>query len=316
MAGHNSAIIRTAILAVDDNPASLKLLKSMLKRGNYEVVTAENGKKALSYLYEHSESVDIILLDRMMPEMNGIEVCEVLKKDPKLRKIPIIMQTAADNPDQISEGIKAGVFYYLTKPLNEKTLLSVVHSAEMQMRQHKILREEMKRQRLSFGLVRILKCCFRTMEEAESLSSFLANFFFDPDQAITGISELMVNAIEHGNLDISYDEKSELIREKRWQEEIERRLNHPKWIDRKATVVFEKKEGACYLQITDQGQGFSWKEFMEVDPARAMHNHGRGIAMANMLIFDRLIYNDKGNQVTGMVKMKSVNQKDFYWNDG
>jgi CheY-like chemotaxis protein len=296
--------IRTDILAVDDNPASLRLLESMLRKGNYDVVTAENGREAINYLKDNPGSVDIILLDRMMPDMNGIEVCDVLKRDPELRKIPIIMQTAADDPDQISEGIKAGVFYYLTKPLNVKTLLSVVNSAEMQMRQYKILREEMKQQRLGFGLVQVLKCSFRTLEEAEGLSSFLANFFSDPEQVITGISELMVNAVEHGNLGINYDEKSILIKEGRWKKEVERRLNAPQWMDRFATVVFERKDNACYLQITDQGAGFSWKEFMEVDPTRATHNHGRGIAMANVLSFDRLLYNDKGNQVTGMVRVR------------
>ena len=315
MTEYNTDRIRTEVLAVDDNPASLKLLESMLRKGNYDVVTAENGKEAISYLKDNPGAVDIILLDRMMPGMDGIEVCDVLKRDPELKKIPIIMQTAADNPDQISEGIKAGVFYYLTKPLNIKTLLSVVHSAEIQMRQYKILREEMKQRRLGFGLVQILKCSFRTLEEAESLSSFLANFFSVPDRVITGISELMVNAVEHGNLGIGYDEKSILVKEGRLKKEIQRRLNDPEWMDRTATVVFERKENACYLQITDQGDGFFWKEFMEVDPARATHNHGRGIAMANVLSFDRLLYNDKGNQVTGMVRVQQKDADTTSWND-
>lgn len=301
------------VLAVDDNPTSLRLLESMLERGNYKIATAVNGKDALKYLYDNPDSIDIILLDRMMPEMDGLEVCEALKGDPDLRKIPIIMQTAADKPEEISEGIKAGVFYYLTKPLSAPTLLSVVDAAEKQTKQYKVLREEMQQRRLGFGLVQILKCNFKTLEEAESLSPFLANFFPDPDRVITGISELMTNAVEHGNLQIGYGEKSDLIKENLWQHEVDRRLKDPVWMDRIGTVVFERKEDACYLQITDQGDGFDWKEFMEVDPSRATHNHGRGIAMANMLSFDRLLYNEKGNQVTGMVKIKDGETKDSFW---
>ena len=304
---------RTGILAVDDNPTALRLLVSMLERREYNVATAVNGKKALQYLYENPDSIDIILLDKMMPEMDGLEVCEVLKSDPVLKRIPVIMQTAADKPEEISEGIKAGVFYYLTKPLNAQTLLSVVDAAEKQIQKYKTLRDEMQQSRLGFGLVQILKCTLKTLEEAESLSIFLANLFPDPDKMITGISELMINAVEHGNLGISYEEKSVLINENKWQQEIERRLADPRWAEKIATVVFERRERTYYLQISDQGEGFDWSQFMEVEPSRAMHNHGRGIAMANMLSFDKLVYNDKGNQVTCSVTIEEDRAKDAFW---
>lgn len=303
------------ILAVDDNPTALRLLESMLQKRDYEIATATNGKEALQYLYEHPQSIDIILLDRMMPEMDGLEVCEVLKGDPELKKIPIIMQTAADKPEDISEGIKAGVFYYLTKPLNAKTLLSVVDAAEKQVQQYQILLEKMQQRQMGFGLVQILKCTLRTIEEAESLSTFLANFFPDPERSITGISELMINAVEHGNLGISYEDKSELIKENRWQQEIEYRQNAPEWADKVATVIFERRENTYYLQISDGGDGFDWKQFLEVEPSRATHNHGRGIAMANMLSFDKLMYNDKGNQVTAMVTVADNKEKDDFWGE-
>lgn len=303
----------TYILAVDDNPTALRLLVSMLERGNYNIATAVNGKQALQYLYENPDSIDIILLDKMMPEMDGLEVCEILKGDPLLKKIPVIMQTAADKPEEISEGIKAGVFYYLTKPLNAQTLLSVVDSAEKQMQKYKTLRDEMQQSRSGFGLVQILKCTLKTLDEAEHLSTFLANLFPDPDRVITGISELMINAIEHGNLGISYEEKSTLIKENLWQQEIKNRQADPRRADKVATVVFEKRDRTYYLQISDQGDGFDWNQFMEVEPSRATHNHGRGIAMANMLSFDKMVYNEKGNQVTCSVTIKEDKAKDDFW---
>lgn len=290
------------VLAVDDNPASLRLLESMLSRHEeYVVATAVNGKEALDYLYNHPEGVDIILLDRMMPEMDGIEVCEAIKADEKLRYIPVIMQTAASRPEEISEGIRAGVFYYLTKPLISETLLSVVDAAAKQIKQLRQLRSEMKQRKVSFGLVQTLKCTCKTLVEGESLATFLANFFPNPDRVLTGISELIINAIEHGNLGITYDIKSRLIKENTWDEEIARRLADMQYSSRKVTVIFERKEDSYYLQITDEGDGFDWKQYLNVDPARAMHNHGRGIAMANMLSFDGLIFNDKGNQVVGII---------------
>ena len=302
-----------SILAVDDNPTSLRLLESMLERNDFEVQTAVNGLETMAILEKNHEEIDIILLDRMMPEMDGIEVCNAMKSDERFRYIPIIMQTAADHPEEISEGIAAGVFYYLTKPLSQEMLLSVVDAAGKQIRRHKQLRQEMERRKISFGLVQILKCTFKTLEEAEGMSIFLANFFDDPDRTLTGVSELLINAVEHGNLGISYEEKSELVTNQEWQKEVTRRLADPKYKDRMVTVIFERKEDACYIQISDEGEGFNWKEYMDVDPSRAMHNHGRGIAMANMLCFSKLIYNKKGNQVTGIIEAEDMEEKDDFW---
>jgi anti-sigma regulatory factor (Ser/Thr protein kinase) len=159
-----------------------------------------------------------------------------------------------------------------------------------------------------------MKSSCRDLYEAENLSSFLANCFPDPERALTGISELLINAVEHGNLDISYEEKTKLVEENRWKDEVSRRLQDPVNNNKNVTVIFEKKGEAYYLQVTDQGKGFNWQEYLELDPSRASDNHGRGVAMANMIAFDRLVYNEKGNQVTGIMKIKSSGQEtDDYW---
>ena len=99
-----------------------------------------------------------------------------------------------------------------------------------------------------------------------------------------------------------------------WREEVQRRLQLPEFKDKKVTVIFEKKENTYYLQVTDQGKGFNWKSFLEFDPSRASHNHGRGIAMANMIAFDRLVYNKQGNQVTAVMEIKPDEPEiDTYW---
>jgi anti-sigma regulatory factor (Ser/Thr protein kinase) len=163
-------------------------------------------------------------------------------------------------------------------------------------------------------LIQVLKGSCRTLEEAESLPSFLANCFPDSDRALTGISELLINGVEHGNLGISYDDKTRLMDENSWRQEVDRRLTLPEYADKQITVIFEKKGDTYYLQVTDQGEGFNWKSFLEFDPSRASHNHGRGIAMANMIAFDRLVYNEKGNQVTAIMQTRDESEEvDDYW---
>jgi two-component system, cell cycle response regulator len=287
------------LLAVDDNPTALRLLEAILTRARYEVATAVNGREALQYLSSNPDEIESILLDRMMPGMDGIEVCAALKADPRLRDIPVIMQTAADRPEEISEGIQAGVFYYLTKPLDKKTLLSVVSAAVKQAGQYRKLRKEIRQQQKNLGLVQVLQCTFKTLTEADTLAPFLASLFPEPDRVVAGISELLINAVEHGNLGISYDLKSMLVAENRWQEEINRRYDDPCSVLKKVRVAFFRRDKACTLEITDEGEGFDWRRYLEVEPLRATHNHGRGIAMANMLSFDEMHYNELGNQVLG-----------------
>jgi len=267
------------ILAVDDNPVALLLLEKLLGRHDgYVVRTAVDGREALQHLRSRPDATDIVLLDRMMPGIDGLAVCAAMKADERLRYIPVIMQTAADRPEEIVEGIRAGVFYYLTKPLDKDTLWKV-----------------------GFGLVQTLCCMFRTIAEGESLATMLANFFPVPERALTGISELLVNAVEHGNLAIDYEAKGRLIRDNSWDDEIARRLADPRYSGRKVEVLFERRDDACCIRITDDGDGFDWQRYLEFDPARATDNHGRGIAMANMLCFDTLVFNERGNQVTGIV---------------
>ncbi|WP_319549358.1 response regulator [Desulfogranum marinum] len=292
----------STILAVDDNPSTLHMLASILKSEQYHVLTAADGIEAMEALQQHGQNIDTILLDRMMPNMDGMEVTKQVLKNPTLKYIPIIMQTAADKPEEIIEGIKAGVFYYLTKPIERNMLLSIIASAIKETRQRKVLEAEMRRHKISFGLVDVLRGRCRTLDEAESMSSFLANCFPDAERALTGISELLFNAVEHGNLGISYEEKTDLINKNIWREEVERRLDLPEYAEKTITVFFEKRETTYYLQVTDQGKGFNWKDFMGFDASRASHNHGRGIAMAKIIAFDRLTYNDEGNQVTAVMK--------------
>jgi len=296
-----TSVTKTTVLAVDDNPAALRLLESMLERKKYHVITAVNGIDALRIMEMQGHKIDIILLDRIMPEMDGIEFCKRIKADARFRRIPVIMQTAAGRPQEIKEGIEAGVFYYLVKPLNIETLSSIVESARVKIHKYKEQRKRFVERQESMTMVQSLNCSFRTLEEAEKLAVFLSQFFPDSDQVFTGVSELFLNAVEHGNLAIGYKKKGQFLELNSLEKEVEVRLSLPRYKDRKVQVCFEKKEEGYVLVISDDGDGFDWHNYLQVSPDRATHNHGRGIAMANMMSFDKLFFNEKGNTVTGVV---------------
>jgi two-component system cell cycle response regulator len=114
------------ILVVDDIPANVKLLEARLMAEYFDVLTAEDGPRALALCA--STQVDLILLDIMMPGMDGFEVCERLKSDPRTSHIPVVMVTALDQPADRVRGLKAGADDFLTKPVNDLQLISRVKS--------------------------------------------------------------------------------------------------------------------------------------------------------------------------------------------
>jgi anti-sigma regulatory factor (Ser/Thr protein kinase) len=118
---------------------------------------------------------------------------------------------------------------------------------------------------------------------------------------VTGISELLVNALEHGNLKIGYAEKSNLMRSGTWQMEVERRLSAKENIDGYIELEFKVEADTVQIRIRDQGKGFDWTPFLDLDPERAFDPHGRGIAMARLSSFDDLEYLGDGNEVLATV---------------
>lgn len=112
------------ILAVDDSPTVLEMIKAILEAGGYEVITAADGDEALKTA--RAESPDLILLDVMLPKLDGYRVCRLLKFDAKYKSIPIIMLTAKTEEQSMATGIRTGANQYLTKPVEPNTLLEAV----------------------------------------------------------------------------------------------------------------------------------------------------------------------------------------------
>ncbi len=114
------------ILIVDDNAANLDILETRLAAHGYDIITASDGAEGLALAMERKP--DLILLDIMMPKMDGIEVCRRLKSEPSLPFIPIILVTAKAEAEDVVAGLEAGGDEYLTKPVDQKSLVARVKS--------------------------------------------------------------------------------------------------------------------------------------------------------------------------------------------
>ncbi len=117
---------RAKILAVDDSQENLGLIQALLSVVGYEVVTASNGEEALAMVGK--ESPDLILIDAMMPKMNGFEVCALLKDKEETRLNPLVLVTPSQETEHKVKGFEAGVDDFIHRPINSVELLARVRS--------------------------------------------------------------------------------------------------------------------------------------------------------------------------------------------
>lgn len=113
------------ILIVDDDPVCLALLVNALK-DSYELVTAENGYDAVALAVEHTP--DLILLDVMMPDLDGLQVCRLIRSDANLAETPVVFVTAVDSGHGEAQGLELGAVDYITKPINLKLAKLRIHN--------------------------------------------------------------------------------------------------------------------------------------------------------------------------------------------
>ena len=139
------------ILVIDDLPENVFLLQDRLEREGYEIITSYDGKSGIEKAIK--EVPDLILLDVMMPDLTGIEVCKALVVNPITANIPIILVTAKSGAEDTKEGLEAGAFDYIKKPFNRIELLARVHSALKLNEAHKLLVEAEKRSTFSATVV-------------------------------------------------------------------------------------------------------------------------------------------------------------------
>lgn len=295
--------LQPTLLLVDDEPFNLEILIEHLSDVGYHIETAEDGETAWSWLTRAGDQFDAVLLDRMMPGLNGMEVLRRMQAHPQLSALPVILQTAIGSADAVREGLEAGAYYYLTKPFEREMLLAIVAAAVAQHRARRTIRQATA-QPLD-GLDHLYEGYFElaTLDDAQRVAALLGRLAPAPERVALGLSELMVNGIEHGNLGLGYEEKRELMQSGRWRDDIEERQRRPEHVDKRVKVRVTRGDGKLVVEIEDEGAGFEWHKYLEFDPVRVFDPNGRGISMARTMSFDQLEFRGTGNIAVATVKL-------------
>jgi DNA-binding response OmpR family regulator len=285
------------VLIVEDEDFFIELLDKTLQDNGFQTVIAKSGSEAWNYLSVKGFEINAVLLDRILPDMDGVDVLERIKSSSQLSQLPVIIQTVKNEPKDILEGIQSGAFYYLEKPFDLSILVALVKAACEDASPYLRMKEQLyENMRL---LHQILKAEFRfqTLPEMQLIASHLSQISKKANNVYLGLSELMLNAIEHGNLGISFEEKTQLKIGGKWNEEVERRLSLEENRNKYAKLKVQKTTEKIIFTIEDEGKGFDWKPFMTLDPSRAFKPNGRGIYMALKMGFDRMEFPGSGNRV-------------------
>ena len=146
-----------AILVVDDQPANLKVLLSFLQEHDYRVYMVDSGRRALDILPKIQP--DLVLLDVMMPEMNGFEICRRIKADKDLAALPIIFMTALDSVGDKVTGFSAGAVDYITKPFQQVEVLARINTHITLRKRERELEEALEEIKKMTGILPICSYC-------------------------------------------------------------------------------------------------------------------------------------------------------------
>jgi CheY-like chemotaxis protein len=288
------------ILIIDDDRVNSLVLRRVLEPEGYLIIVANDGESALG-LFAQGLLCDTVILDRRMPGLDGIEVLQHMKKIPIVCDIPVVMATDMNSSYEIWEGVKNGAFYYLSKPLDMGLLLQIVAAAVGEGATKKRLWTRLESTCSAIGLIDRGLFRYQTMRQCEHLAGLLANSCPNPKRVSIGLYELMINALEHGNLGISYDDKTALVDSKTWEMEVRRREVLPENQGKFVAVTLARTPRKIRFRIQDRGDGFPWKNYLEATQDRVFDNHGRGILLAKWEAFDRITYQGNGNCVVAEI---------------
>jgi CheY-like chemotaxis protein len=285
------------ILVAERKQPDFDFLKQYLLDGGFEVASSETGDALLEKLGQ-DPCIDVIILGTGISCADGRDILQHLRASEFYVDIPVIRRVEAVSASQSEEGVEMDFgYHYLPEPCTASAALAAVHAALKDRRVSAEAHERVRKQRRMLAMMEQGVFAFRTLEEANDLSYFIASCFPNPERAVYGLNELMINAVEHGNLGITYKEKAELLFSGEWQAEVERRLLQPRYRHKYATLSYETGRSSLRVSIRDQGEGFDWRGYLELSPERAYDPNGRGIALVRMRSFPLLEYKGSGNEV-------------------
>jgi CheY-like chemotaxis protein len=297
--------LRMKALVVDDSKAYINFITSILENYNCQIFTANDGHTGLQQ-YKLVKP-DIIFCDIEMPVMNGIEMLKKLRV--KDRNVIIIMMTGNSKEKYVLEALNSGASNYFKKDDLKKELPIIVEkylTVIFEQKKPKEFTDQIESGSIDFVFD-------NRIENLASISLYLASLTRGVlsnekrSQITIGLQELLMNAVEHGNLNITYREKTDALENNCLEELYNERLTQQNLESRRVRVNFQRVPELVEWSITDEGDGFDISSIPDpCDVVNLDEMHGRGILISKYQ-FDELKYSNNGKTVW---VMKNASKRD------
>jgi DNA-binding response OmpR family regulator len=289
------------VLIVDDQDALRAMLARMVERAGFEPIEAKDGEEAIERFTTFAPIV--VVSDITMPRMDGLALLERIKKID--RGAAVILMTGLGNEEVLLQALRGGATNFFKKPFNVSELIQEIravaeyrHEAARATFSTPFLEEETKRFRIPTGDDVYLPLINQVTLQLPSIL---------PEEEIlnlkVGIEEMIVNAVEHGNLGINFAEKAEAIEAGTLRELLSERLRG-EGAARVVTIASRLTRERFEITIGDEGEGFDWQALPGVEAGNLLAFNGRGIFLTK-IYFDEVRYNQRGNEVT-LVKRRMI----------
>jgi sigma-B regulation protein RsbU (phosphoserine phosphatase) len=284
-----------AVLVVDDEESLRALLTRLLEREGFRPFSASDGEQAIKLFRE--ESPLVVVSDIRMPKMDGLTMLTEIRKID--RAAAVILMTGQGNEEILLSALRGGATNFFKKPFNNRELIDEIRrivSFRREAERSSFFSPYATGETKSFELPVGNASYYPIVNQLSLQLPILAV----PEEILNlkiGIEEMITNAIEHGSLGISFDEKSQAIKEGRLTELVSARTEEARRAGRRIFITSRLSPELFEVTVRDEGRGFDWRSLPAVVPENLLAYNGRGIFLTK-IYFDDVEYNEAGNQVT------------------
>lgn len=283
------------ILIIDDENQVRDVINITLTENGYKAYEAENGKKGVELFMNRNP--DIVITDVNMPEMSGIEVTKKIKE--LKADTDVVIMTGFGTEELVVDALRSGASNYIKKPIDLKELLSILDNIILKResrKRYEVLKDIVVKESKFLILGNNISDLWGTVNQALfNVPNSLSEGSLEGLKL--GLYEILLNAIEHGNLGITYDEKKEALNSNMYNKVIDQRLSEANKQGKVVKVQCNYSTEELTIEITDQGEGFNYDNLPPLsDPDTILSAHGRGIILAS-LYYDNIEYKKPGNSV-------------------
>ncbi len=292
--------MKRVILVVDDEEIILNLLTEFFNDLDYEVIAATNGEDGLKAVIENPD-ISLVLTDVKMTGMSGIDLLKMIRE--YRTDLPVVIITGFKTIENAVAAVKYGAIDYISKPFDLKSVKKVIENIFSSLEKDSYSTNIKK-----YLLEQYFKYEFKTIDiKPEIIARNLAQTILETkvctpteyNQFYIAFTEVLINAVEHGNLGLESKVKSDDFNEEKFQEIKKERLQNKKYADKKVILELKICRDNFELTVEDSGNGFDYKSILENvdDPIASLEAFGRGFMYLNHLM-DKFKFNKKGNKVT------------------